>query len=155
MRRFLEKSRYKKPLYIITGLKTVRRAAASSFKTTSRGGGLEVEVDGTIWSGGAVPVGGGPGISGSVSRKEVTSWKESSEFVLAYRVRKVTVSKLDPVKSNEDYTKGAMLGNAEADKQTDEFDISAENVDLSQGDDGFTPEEVIDGEDLIICYRAM
>ncbi|KAK8053019.1 hypothetical protein PG996_012320 [Apiospora saccharicola] len=154
VRRFLEKSRYKKPLYIITGLNTVRGASANSFKTNSQGGGLEVEVNGSIWSGGAAPVTGGPGIAGSVSRKEGTSWKESSDFILAYRVRKITFSKSGPVKSNEDYTKGAMLGNAEVDIQTQDFDILVEDTDLSQGDEDSTPEEVTDGEDSIICCRA-
>ncbi|KAK7932569.1 hypothetical protein PG985_003281 [Apiospora marii] len=154
VRRFLGKSRYRKPLYIITGLKTVRGASANTFKSASSGGGLEVEVNGSIWSGGAAPVSGGPGIAGSVSRKEATSWKESSDFVLAYRVRKVTVSKSGPVKSNEDYTKGAMLGNEEVSIQAQDLEISIEDADVSQGGDDFTSEEVMDGEDLVICYRA-
>ncbi|KAK8131668.1 hypothetical protein PG984_008106 [Apiospora sp. TS-2023a] len=105
-------------------------------------------------AGGAVPVSGGPGIAGSVSRREVTSWKESSDFVLAYRVRKVMSRKSGPVKSSDDYTKGAMLGNEEVDIQTQGFDILVEDTDVSQGEEEFTPEEVMDGDDSIICCLA-
>ncbi len=46
---------------------------------------MGVEVDGTVWSGGTGLVGGRPEVSATTSRKQGTSWEESSDFVLAYR----------------------------------------------------------------------
>ncbi|KAF6812643.1 hypothetical protein CSOJ01_05062 [Colletotrichum sojae] len=89
VRRFLQTSRYRKPVYIITGVKIVTGAKANSTKSRSVGGNLAVEVDGTLLSGGAVPIGGGPGIEGKVGKKAGTSWEGSSDFVFAYRVSKV------------------------------------------------------------------
>ncbi|OIW32351.1 hypothetical protein CONLIGDRAFT_699045 [Coniochaeta ligniaria NRRL 30616] len=152
VRRFLEKSRYRKPIYIITGLKIVKGAKAKTLSTSSLGGNLGVDVDGTVWSGGAVPVGGGPEISGSMSRTRGTSWEESSDFVLAYRVQKVKVSKEGTVKNDEAYTTGAMLGHDVVVMETSEGDLlSVEDVDVSLEGDGFVAKEVMDGEELVLC----
>lgn len=151
MRRFLEKSRYRRPVYIITGLKIVQGAKAKTLRASSLGGNLGLDVDGTVWSGGGVPVGGGPEISGSMSRKQGTLWGESSDFVLAYRVRKVKVSKAGTVRNDEDYRTGAMLGHDVAEMETPELDISVEDPDVNQESDGFVTEEVMDGEEPVVC----
>ncbi|SPJ79063.1 uncharacterized protein FTOL_07454 [Fusarium torulosum] len=53
IRRWLDKSRYRKPLYLITGLKVVTGAEATT-KSRTVGGNLSVGVDGTVRSGGAI-----------------------------------------------------------------------------------------------------
>lgn len=157
VRRFLEKSRYRKPIYIVTGLKVVTGARAKTLTSKSIQGSLGVDVDGTIWSGGVVPVGGGPEISGAISRKESTSWEQSSDFVLAYRLRKVRVSKVGKVNRDEDYKTGAMLGELdqaamEAPAPSPlEIDASEEDVGVSDGDEGFGIEETTEDEQLVLC----
>ncbi|KAL1860722.1 hypothetical protein Daus18300_009065 [Diaporthe australafricana] len=157
VRRFLEVSRYRRPVFIVTGIKVVRGAKAKTSKSSSIGGSLGVEVDGTIWSGGMVPVSGGPSISGTISRKQGTSWEESSDFVLAYSVRMVKVSKGGQVSRDKDYKKGAMLDEdvSEAMKTAGlpplELDIAAEDMSVSQEGDGFAAEETIEDEQLVVC----
>lgn len=151
VRRFLEKSRYNKPVYIITGLKVVRGASAKTLAGRSVGGSLGVEIDGTVWSGGSAPVSGGPEISATVSRRQGTSWDGSSDFVLAYRVRKVKVSKKGAVRKAEDYTTGAMLGQDAAEMERPELDILVEDLDATEGAEGFVIEEAMDGEEVVVC----
>jgi hypothetical protein len=111
-----------------------------------------VEVDGTAWSGGAVPIGGGPEVSATVSRMRGTAWEGSSDFVLAYRVRRVKVGKKGVVRKDEDYTTGAMLGHDEVvEVERPGVDIEMEDLDASEGADGFVVEEVMDGEEVVVC----
>ncbi|KAG7289310.1 hypothetical protein NEMBOFW57_005677 [Staphylotrichum longicolle] len=151
VRRFLEKTRYNKPVYIITGLKVIRGASARTLAGRSVGGSLGVEIDGTFWSGGSVPVSGGPEISATVSRRQGTSWDGSSDFVLAYRVRKVKVSKKGAVRKAEDYTTGAMLGQDAVEIERPELDILVEDLDATEGTEGFVIEEAMDGDEVVVC----
>ncbi|KAJ0108958.1 hypothetical protein J7T55_005505 [Diaporthe amygdali] len=157
VRRFLEKSRYRKPVYIITGLKVVTGAKAETIKSASFGGSLGLDIDATLWSGGVVPVSGGPSISGTISQKQGTLWEGSSDFVLAYRVRMVKVSKKGRVGRSEDYKTGAMLDEhdcAAMELSTPlplEIDISAEDVSVSEEDDSFAMVETMEDEQLIVC----
>lgn len=141
VRRFLHVSRYCKPVYIITGLKIVTGARADTLRTRTVKTNLAVEVDGTVWSGGAVPVGGGPGLEGEVSSKATTEWSGGDDFVFAFRVTKVTVAKATgQVRSEEEYRKGAMLGNEEGHVEgprlsvliSEDFDVEAEDFDTEE-----------------------
>ena len=107
VRRYLQTSRFQKPIYIITGLKVAIGANASTNKSRVVGGTLAAEVDGTVWSSGAVPIGGGPGIEGKVGSKSGTEWSGSDDFVFAFRVSKVFASKRE-VRA-DDYVSGAMF----------------------------------------------
>ncbi|KAH8781281.1 hypothetical protein F5883DRAFT_539802 [Diaporthe sp. PMI_573] len=157
VRRFLEKSRYGKPIYIVTGVKVVTGAKAKTSTSSSFGGTLGLEVDGTVWSGGVVPVGGGPSISGTIARSQDMSWEESSDFVLAYRLRMVKVSKDGKLGRNEDYKNGAMLDEHDAatmqaaDLSPPELHISSVDLSASQVGDGFAVEETTEDEQLVVC----
>lgn len=151
VRRYLDRSRYRKPVYIITGLKTVTGAKAKSHKSRAIGGNLGFEVDGTIWSGGTVPVGGGPEIEGRAKKKERTTWEGSSDFVLAFRVRKVSVKRsTGAVTEEEDYQKGAMLGIEPEKIDVPELSIAAEE-DPEAEDEGCEKEELTEGDAAIPC----
>lgn len=150
VRRFLEKSRYRKPVYIITGLKVVKGARAKNFKASSLEGELGINVDATVWTGGGIPVAGGPGVSGTVSRKQGTSWEGSSDFVLAYRVQKLKISRTGAISRAEDYKTGAMLGNDVEEKEAPELDILLDLVDVGQ-EVGFVAEEITEGEEVFLC----
>jgi hypothetical protein len=147
----LDKSRYRKPVYIITGLKTVTGAKAKSYKSHAVGGNLGVEVNGTIWSGGTVLIGGGPEVEGKIEKKEGTTWEGSSDFVFAFRVRKVSVEKkTGTVKEDDDYKTGAMLGNEIWKEDVPELSISAVE-DPEAEDEGFEKEELMEGDTVIAC----
>ncbi|XXG96337.1 hypothetical protein Hte_002619 [Hypoxylon texense] len=150
VRRYLDKSRYRKPVYVITGLKTVTGARAKSYKSRAIGGNLGVEVDGTVWSGGGVPVAIGPGVEGSAGRKDGVSWEGSSEFVFAFRVRKVFAEKTGGVKSDEDYKRGAMLEREHGTKADTQLSIlTVEDPDAEQ--EGFVKEELTEDDLIVHC----
>ncbi|KAI0101216.1 hypothetical protein F4814DRAFT_108471 [Daldinia grandis] len=151
VRRYLDKSRYRKPVYVITGIKTVTGAQAKSFRSQGVGGTLNAEVDGTVWSGGTVPISSGPTIEVDQGRNTDVSWEGSSEFVFAFRVRKVLVEKkTGAVSKDEDYRRGAMLGKEHNTLEVPVHSILAEE-DLDVEQEGFTREELMEGDVSIIC----
>ncbi|KAF4962442.1 hypothetical protein FSARC_9471 [Fusarium sarcochroum] len=147
VRRHLEISRFRKPVYIITGLKVVTGAEANTLKSRTVGGNLSVEVGGTVWSGGTVPIGGGPGLEGKVTSSQRTKWEGSSDFVFAFRVSKVNVKKGE---INEgEFRKGAMLNDGWKVKQPDVSIVSVEEPD-ARGE-GFDEEKLMDDDEVVLC----
>ncbi|SPO01853.1 uncharacterized protein DNG_04526 [Cephalotrichum gorgonifer] len=151
VRRFLQMSRYRKPIYIITGLKIVTGAQANTVKSRTVGGALAVEVDATVWSGGAVPIGGGPGVERRVSNKGTTKWGGSDDFVFAYRVSEVFVGKtMGRVVSEEEYRKGAMLGDEAQEVMGPELHVLRVE-DPNSEVEGFDTEELLEDGDVVLC----
>jgi hypothetical protein len=121
VRRYLEITRYRKPIYIITG------AEANTFKSRTVGGNITVEVVGTVWSGGTVPIGGGPGIGSKTTKSQGTKWEDSGDFVFAFRVSRIVVKKSGEV-DGEEYRKGAMLESRREVKLADLCILSVEET---------------------------
>ncbi|RFN51774.1 hypothetical protein FIE12Z_3977 [Fusarium flagelliforme] len=118
LQRYLEITSYRKPVYIITGVKVVTGAEVNTSKSGTIGGDITVEVDGTVWTGGSVPIGGGSGIEGKTAKSQGTKWEGSGDFVFAFRVSKVVVKKSGEV-NEEEYRKGAILNSGREVKQAD------------------------------------
>lgn len=116
--RFLDKSRLRKSLYMITGIKTVAGAKAKRSVHSTRAGEIKVGHDGTFTG---APVYFGPEMVLSRKDKEVAAFHGSSDFVFAFRVRKITVKRGQEI-SSDDYTKGALY-DAEARPTQDEESI--------------------------------
>jgi hypothetical protein len=154
VRRYLDKSRYRKPIYIITGIKTVTGAKAKSHKSRGVCGSLGIKVDSTVKSDGTAPIGGGtsgPTIEGRTENKMGTTWGGSSDFVFAFKVRKLKVEqRTGTVRDGDDYTTGALLG-CEVEKEgVPELSISTEE-DPTAEDEGFEKEELMEGDTIIFC----
>lgn len=152
--RYLAASRYRKPVYIITGIKVVTGVQASTLKSRTVGGSLDVNVDGTILTAGAVPIGGGPGVHGKVASKAGIEWKGSSDFVFAFRVSRVRVGKNTAlVTREEDYSKGALLG--DENEITQNMQLLQQNIlGIDQPDaqlEGYDVEELMDGDAKVFC----
>jgi hypothetical protein len=98
-----------KPLYLITGIKTVTGAQAQSedSKTMNVDGSGELDASGV--SGGTAPIQGGTNAGAKKEDKLGVSYKSSSDFVFAFRVKKITVSKKTKEAIMEDMTKGTLL----------------------------------------------
>lgn len=78
------------------------------------------------------------------------SWEGSSDFVFAFRVRKVLVEKKTGVVSkDEDYRRGAMLEREHNTFEVPVLSILAEDPDLEQ--EGFSKEELMEGDMSVIC----
>ncbi|KAI1112784.1 hypothetical protein F5Y14DRAFT_420032 [Nemania sp. NC0429] len=150
VRRYLEKSRYRKCVYVITGLKIVRGYATGR---SSKGRA----VDGTIGAGAdasctGVPVGGGSNVGVNVGIKEHVSWEGASDFVFAFRVRKVVVErKTGAVSREEEYRKGAVLGHVSEGRNGPGLSI-VEGAEWTDDDvAGFVKEELIENDELVLC----
>lgn len=103
---FLKKGRFRKHVYMITALKVVQGAEAKAKHDNSIGGRFGVSVDGSLTG---APVSLGPGMSAKRSDGQTASFDGSSDFVFAYRLRKVITHRSGEVSSSE-YTKGSMFG---------------------------------------------
>jgi hypothetical protein len=105
---YLEASKFKLPVFMVTGSKIARGVAFGNSAVRAVSAGLR----------GSAPVGGsGVSLEGHVEsaqeRYEGTSFEESTDFVLAFRVRKVRYKK-GKVRQ-EFYTKGASMQDGEDD----------------------------------------
>ncbi|KAJ5986355.1 hypothetical protein N7451_010720 [Penicillium sp. IBT 35674x] len=153
VQRWLERSRYRKPLYLIVGLKVVR-GAKTGRSQTGRGisSNVEATLDGTVWSGGIAPVSGGPKVELTQSKKFGVQWENGGDFVLAFRVKKVKVErKNNEVREAEDYKKGAMLGNEPDVVEGPKAVLTVEEQELVvRDDDGeWTRMQLLEGDELV------
>ncbi|EXF78837.1 hypothetical protein CFIO01_01676 [Colletotrichum fioriniae PJ7] len=150
VQRYLAKSRYRKPIFVITGLKIVTGAKAKSIHTSAVSGECSAEADLTPIGG--VPVGVGPNIgSRKGDRKEIT-WESCNDIVYAYRVRKISVTKKDSsIKKDEDYKKGAMMDSGVNVPKGDSELIILSNGEADPESEGLSREEITDGGEVIIC----
>jgi hypothetical protein len=97
---FMEASQYALPVFMITGLKIARGASTGSSATRAASQKLGL----------SVPVGGvsiGPSLDATQKRFEGTSFEGSTDFVLAFRVRRVRFKKGQL--EQKIYTKGASM----------------------------------------------
>lgn len=96
---------------------------------------------------------GGSGAQNMASNRAVTAFKNGDDFVFAFRVSKVLVGKgTDQVVSEEDYRRGAMLGNEEEQQQNKGLQLSILQVEYPDAEgEGFDAEELTEGEDVVVC----
>ena len=104
-------TRYKKPVYMVTGVKIARGASVTSNTLKGYEAMLKVGFDGTTLIG--VPISGGPKVETSSMKGREVKFDNSSDYVFAYRVVKIKFSKDGNVKGHEDYVKGAFFSNDE------------------------------------------
>ncbi|KAI0875183.1 hypothetical protein GGS24DRAFT_456228 [Hypoxylon argillaceum] len=147
VQRYLSKSRYRKPIYIITGLKTVSGAKAESLKTLAIESSVSPEVDATVWGG--VPVEGGIDVGVKAGNRGAVAWEAAGDLVFAFRVQKIMVEKRTGVVSVEDYKKGAMLDAAIEERRNPELDIIKKEIDDEV--EGFVKQELMDDDELVLC----
>lgn len=146
VKRYLERKRFRKQVYVITGIKRVSGAKCATKSSLAVDGLLGAQVDGTILTGGTVPVGGGPEVRGGYAKKFNISWKGSKEFVLAFKVSKIYVDKLGLVTKEEEYLKGAFLEHGAPKQDSSELDFRVVQPDVEAG---FEVATVMEGDDAI------
>jgi hypothetical protein len=145
--RYLKRCRFLKHVYIITGIKTVSGAKCYTSAAHTVDGLLGAQVDGTIVTGGVAPLGGGPEIRGGRRKKLNISWEGSTEFVLAYKVSKVTVNEVGDVKKEKEALKGAFL--EDAPKKNEAFVLDIKHVDQPVNEHGFAAVAVVEGDEKV------
>lgn len=158
-----------KPLYMVTGIKVARGAQ----HMRSRIKGVDVEfkpgVEATPFIG--VPISGGLLVGGGKSKGEAVWYSDSSDFVFAYRLRRIIIKK-QTVATNKSFVKGATVAHLDHDveetvaegkraekrvKLENDVDeeVEIQSVEHSRSDfgsggyhlDGFFSVKVIDEED--------
>jgi len=97
-------------VYMITGVKIAKGASSVVDFAKSKNIQLHASGDGTAPSGGAVPLKGG--MSGGVHSAAMgsDSFTKADDFVLAYRLRRIRLKRSGEIKSDENFTKGSLLG---------------------------------------------
>lgn len=126
---YIAATEYKKPLYMITGVKIARGAHVTSKTTKAHQEMLKVGVDMTALT--AVPVSGGPKMETSRTNERQVKFDGSSDYVFAYRVSKIRLRKDGKVKAQEDFNKGALFGVDEGDSGRVE-DLAAGDWDVEE-----------------------
>ena len=105
VKRFIEKSRIRKPVYMVTGLKIARGGRIKSSKIRGHGGAVSIGLDGTAL---AAPVEVGPEVEIQRERGEAVEWNTEDDFVFAYRLSKIKVKRRAEKIREEEYVKGAL-----------------------------------------------
>lgn len=152
---FIVASGFKKPVYMVTGVKIARGADVALAKSKEAGTYMRVGADGTPVG---TPGAAGPEVTISLKSSEKTSFGGSSDFVFAYRLRKIFYEK-GQVRHDE-YNKGVLYGLE--DGKLDDNDatqcppptlevVGIANVDTSARGLGFQEESAMDEDDEQKC----
>lgn len=125
---YLQVHNWRKPVYLITGIKIARGASVSTESSTERSAQAEVKVDATSVG---VPVEAGPEASWESKKKRGISYGGSTDYIFAYQLTRMKPKKGGKESSNESYVKGAVFGKGEEGgdaevKVRDIFDIEEE-----------------------------
>jgi len=144
---FLEKSKFRKPVYVITGVKIVTGVKGGSRQLKSSNSGLESKLSaGTDFN-----LCRGPGLTLHRRGQESMSWEGSSDFVFAFRAVRVKVSGNICKTTTKMYLKGAMMGTDESDASEDAPVFAAEVEEAGGGEQGYELEKLREGDTLICC----
>ncbi|MCJ1342310.1 hypothetical protein MMC31_000491 [Peltigera leucophlebia] len=145
---FLEQTNFRKPLYIITGLKTVEGASVTTVKSKGSGVYAKLGFDGTP---AAVPVTIGPEVDRNIGDSETASFENSSPVVFAFQLTAVRCKEGSENVKVKDHTKGALFGFGE---EREELEIETEVLegvgDLEEGRE-IAPVFDEDGEESYDC----
>lgn len=131
VRAYLEVHRWRKPVYVITGIKIARIAKVMTQSTTERGVGVELKADATSVG---VPLEVGPDLNTESTKKKGTWFGGSTDYIFAYRLTRMKprLSKGGAATSeNKAFVKGALYGKDGEGTETaglyDKFDIEEED----------------------------
>ncbi|KAH6713890.1 hypothetical protein BKA61DRAFT_52153 [Leptodontidium sp. MPI-SDFR-AT-0119] len=104
---YMEKSWWRTPVYLVTGIKIARGMSAESEKVRGHGGALSLGVDATLLTGG-VPIQAGPQVETASEKMESVSWSGGEDFIFAYRLVRIKKRLTSGEFTEVDYNKGAL-----------------------------------------------
>lgn len=128
---FLEQTNFRKPLYIITGLKTVEGASVTTVKSKSRGIHAKIGFDSTP---AAVPVTIGPEVDRNVEGSVTASFTNSSPVVFAFQLTAVHCKERSKDVMLAGYTKGALFG---LEEENEDLELEIELLEEMEGFGGW------------------
>lgn len=146
---FLEQTNFRKPLYIITGLKMVEGASVTTVNNKGRGVYAKLGFDGTP---AAVPVTVGPEVERNIEESETASFKRSSPVIFAFQLTAVRCKEGNENVMVRDYTKGALFAVGDENEELHlETEILEGFGDLDEGRE-IIPVFDEDGEENCNCF---
>ncbi|KUJ09274.1 uncharacterized protein LY89DRAFT_676086 [Mollisia scopiformis] len=125
---YIEEGLWKKPVYMITGVKIARGFSVTTEKKKSNGGEGKAGVDTTSIG---IPVQVGPEVKVVYTKKEKMTFKKSTDCVFAYRLIKIQSKKGDKF-SEDDYNKGTLLHGGEQNDKEENVEQFDENWDVGE-----------------------
>ena len=154
---------FRQPVYMITGLMVARGFGALQEKGKYRAGKAEISGNIPTLAG---DVGLGTNLAKSTGKEESDSWRAGEEIVFAYQLLKIEVKgwKGRKIEYDELRHKAAYLTKHDEDDDEDEDEptgpvtasaVSQHNLPISRSTDGFTIEELGEGESKITCIAAV
>lgn len=119
---------WRKPVYLITGIKIARGSKVTSEKNTERSAQAEIKVDAT---GLGVPVEVGPEAAWESKKKSGISFAGSTDYIFAYQLMRIKPKRKGAGSKNESYVRGAVFdkeesGNAAEVALRDVYDVLEE-----------------------------
>ncbi|KAF2823059.1 hypothetical protein CC86DRAFT_75597 [Ophiobolus disseminans] len=90
---FIRGNKFREKVYMVTGVMVASGASGVISAMKERGIYAHIGVDGTILSGGFVPLAAGPEVQFSKSKVESTGFEGADDFVIAFRIRQIKVKK--------------------------------------------------------------
>ncbi|KAL8376133.1 hypothetical protein RB595_007310 [Gaeumannomyces hyphopodioides] len=125
---YLEVHRWRKPVYMITGIKTARVARVTTQSTTQRGTEVELKTDATSVG---VPLEVGPDLATESTKTKGTWFGGSTDYIFAYRLTRMKPRRKGGATSeNKAFVKGAVYCKDGEGTETglhDKFDIEDED----------------------------
>lgn len=104
---------WRKPVYLITGIKIARGASVHAESNTERSAQASLQVDGTL---SGAPSKAGPEGTLESKMKRGISYGGSTDYIFAYRLMKIQPKKGGQKFTNRSYVKGAVFEKGEEDK---------------------------------------
>ncbi|KAG8529012.1 uncharacterized protein KY384_006701 [Bacidia gigantensis] len=137
---YIKENKRRRPVYMITGLMIARGASASKKSMVDKGLHAQFGVD---FSAIGVPAALGPKIEVASGKEQTIHFDHATDFVLAYRLKKIKVKAKGAIKSKP-YNTGALFDSdvkesaLPVDTSWDIDDIEAEDVTADLLDGGST-----------------
>lgn len=101
---------WRKPVYMITGIKIARGSKVTSERNTERSAQAEIKVDATDLG---VPVEVGPEATWESKKKSGVSYAGSTDYIFAYQLTRMKPKRKGRGSSNESYARGAVFDKEE------------------------------------------
>lgn len=129
---YFEQGWFRKPVYMITGLKVARGVTAKTSELEEYGFEGKLGVNGTSTG---VPVAGGPKGRWTSKNDEGVSFSRSSDFVFAFQLIKIRSRKNDRLPTQEDFNKGALYDTDKSKEKVGSFEHLQDSWEISTLED--------------------
>jgi hypothetical protein len=146
VKRYLERQRFRKSVYMVVGIKSVTGTTVRTIRSSDRGASLSAGVD--LGLRGGPPVAPGGEVQGRLENGEEIAFSHDKEFVFAFRVRKVRIRRSGSV-VQDDYNRHSLFGVDDDDEPREDGLIVEGLEDADAGSEDFHVESVIDGNDQV------